>query len=44
MIFSEDSRVKIPCILHLVRLGYQYLRRFRNWFLVLLMNDQITVA
>lgn len=25
MIFSEDTRVKIPCILHLVRLGYQYL-------------------
>ena len=25
MIFTEDSRVKIPCILHLVRLGYQYL-------------------
>jgi type I restriction enzyme, R subunit len=25
MIFSEDSRVKIPCILHLVRLGYGYL-------------------
>lgn len=25
MIFSEDSRVKIPCILHLTRLGYQYL-------------------
>lgn len=25
MIFNEDSRVKIPCILHLVRLGYQYL-------------------
>ncbi len=25
MIFSEDSRVKIPCILHLARLGYQYL-------------------
>jgi len=25
MIFSEDSRVKIPCVLHLVRLGYQYL-------------------
>jgi type I restriction enzyme, R subunit len=24
MIFTEDSRVKIPCILHLVRLGYQY--------------------
>ena len=23
--FSEDSRVKIPCILHLIRLGYQYL-------------------
>jgi len=44
MIFSEDSRVKIPCILHLVRLGYQYLSRFHNWFLILLMNDQITVA
>ncbi len=25
MIFTEDSRVKIPCILHLVRLGYNYL-------------------
>jgi hypothetical protein len=23
MIFSEDSRIKIPCILHLVRLGYR---------------------
>jgi len=25
MTFNEDSRVKIPCILHLIRLGYQYL-------------------
>jgi type I restriction enzyme R subunit len=25
MIFSEDSRVKIPCILHLARLGYRYI-------------------
>ena len=25
MIFSEDSRVKIPCTLHLMRLGYRYL-------------------
>jgi type I restriction enzyme R subunit len=25
MIFSEDSRVKMPCILHLMRLGYGYL-------------------
>lgn len=25
MIFNEDARVKIPAILHLVRLGYQYL-------------------
>jgi len=25
MAFTEDSRVKIPCILHLVRLGYTYL-------------------
>lgn len=25
MVFTEDSRVKIPCILHMVKLGYQYL-------------------
>jgi type I restriction enzyme, R subunit len=25
MVFSEDSRVKIPCILHLIRLCYSYL-------------------
>ena len=25
MAFNEDSRVKIPCLLHLVRLGYDYL-------------------
>ena len=25
MVFNENSRVKIPCILHLIRLGYQYL-------------------
>lgn len=25
MIFNEDSRVKIPAILHLIRLGYKYL-------------------
>jgi type I restriction enzyme R subunit len=25
MAFSEDSRVKIPYIQHLVRLGYRYL-------------------
>jgi len=25
MIFNEDSRVKIPSILHLIRLGYKYL-------------------
>lgn len=25
MIFNEDSRVKIPAILHLTRLGYQYI-------------------
>lgn len=25
MKFTEDSRVKIPCILHLIRLGYRYL-------------------
>jgi type I restriction enzyme R subunit len=32
MTFTEDSRVKIPCILHLVRLGYQYLSlKNTNW-------------
>lgn len=25
MVFNEDSRVKIPAILHLMRLGYQYI-------------------
>ena len=30
MVFSEDSRVKIPCILHLVRLGYEYLSLKEN--------------
>ena len=25
MIFNEDSRVKIPAILHLMRLGYEYI-------------------
>ena len=25
MKFNEDSRVKIPAILHLTRLGYEYL-------------------
>ena len=25
MVFNEDSRVKIPCILHLARLGYAYI-------------------
>ena len=25
MKFTEDSRVKVPCILHLVRLGYKYI-------------------
>ncbi len=27
MTFNEDSRVKIPSILHLTRLGYQYLSK-----------------
>ena len=32
IVFTEDSRVKIPCILHLVRLGYQYLSlKKANW-------------
>ena len=33
MIFSEDSRVKILCILHLVRLGYQCLSlKGASWY------------
>ena len=32
MAFNEDSRVKIPAILHLVRLGYTYLSlRDQEW-------------
>lgn len=27
MTFNEDTRVKIPSILHLTRLGYQYLSK-----------------
>ncbi len=27
MAFNEDSRVKIPALLHLVRLGYTYISR-----------------
>jgi type I restriction enzyme, R subunit len=27
MAFNEDSRVKIPALLHLIRLGYQYISR-----------------
>lgn len=51
MSFNEDSRVKIPTILHLVRLGYEYLSlknqqlvALRDWLLPLLMNGQVTVA
>lgn len=32
MIFNEDSRVKIPAILHLMKLGYEYLSlKNQNW-------------
>jgi len=32
MIFNEDSRVKIPTLLHLVKLGYTYLSlKESNW-------------
>ncbi|WP_143961219.1 hypothetical protein [Litoribacter populi] len=32
MAFNEDSRVKIPAVLHLVRLGYTYLSlKGRQW-------------
>ena len=47
MVFSEDSRVKIPCILHLMRLGYSYLSlRGATWdeetnIFPVLFNDAI---
>jgi type I restriction enzyme S subunit len=44
MIFSEDSRVKIPCILHLLEQENQQLAKLRDWLLPLLMNGQVTVA
>lgn len=32
MKFSEDTRVKIPTILHLMKLGYSYLSlKDQNW-------------
>ena len=32
MKFNEDSRVKIPTILHLTRLGYKYMSlKDENW-------------
>lgn len=30
MAFNEDSRVKIPAILHLMRLGYQYISKYEQ--------------
>ena len=30
MIHNEDSRVKIPAVLHLIRLGYQYITKKEN--------------
>ena len=45
MVFSEDSRVKIPCLLHLMRLGYRHLSlKDSDWLLPLLMNGQVTAA
>jgi hypothetical protein len=38
MAFNEDSRVKIPAILHLIRLGYTYI-----WLLPILMNGRVSV-
>ncbi|SFP89140.1 hypothetical protein SAMN05216419_102919 [Nitrosomonas cryotolerans] len=42
MKFNEDSRVKIPAILHLIRLGYNYLSlKAQTWDLDtnFLLND-----
>ena len=30
MAFNEDSRVKIPAILHLTRLGYEYIPKYKH--------------
>ena len=30
MAFNEDSRVKIPAILHLMRLGYKYISKYEQ--------------
>src|SRR5690606_38401556 len=30
MAFNEDSRVKIPALLHLTRLGYQYIQQNKH--------------
>jgi len=53
MSFNENTRVKIPAILHLCRLGYDYLlleqenqhlSSLRNWLLPMLMNGQVKVS
>ncbi len=38
MAFNEDSRVKIPAILHLVRLGYSYIPRSEQQRIIYTMN------
>lgn len=51
MIFNEDARVTIPCILHLIRLSYQCLTlkdvfwdEETNLFPPMLMNGQVTMV
>jgi hypothetical protein len=45
MAFNEDSRVKIPALLHLTRLGYKYLSlKNAAWALPMLMNGQVSVG
>lgn len=52
MTFNEDSRVKLPAIFHLCRLGYDFvltkknqkMTALRNWLLPMLMNGQVKVG
>ena len=37
--FNEDSRVKIPAILHLMRLGYKYLSLKGRFSLYVLVSE-----
>ena len=44
MKFNEDSRVKIPAILHLMRLGYEYVSLKKTqpgWLYIIMLTDVV---